>query len=679
MNRKCLYKTENELYGERYGLAVNRIKELRAENTEGKFHDYFEKVSLFVEKLDEIMKLAVSGELSKLGRDSLESINHEIYHEVLPENYDFSYCNPDYACRKLGKSYGRFLSMLFAKLHSLIYECYNGNMLVPSMFYELVLEIYGIVNDEDAKPSAVKKAIYYFYHDYCYELTEIFQKRRKNPAYNEIIDIVKEADLSKPDYLYLYGSYIGHNELGIHEYLKRADEKDIEKMADTFVSGYVRGFETQNMDFSSVQNVEIRYPVGFERVVRIAVNSFEKMGKKVLMYMDDSRRTGTSGVYPGRQFLYDHRNDEVFFYDKKYEKVKKECLDKVCQELSDCMGCYAGPACIETFGEERFTPVNKDTAIVPGEKENRIALSLRTGNSEILHKYTDYEKVSFTIIAYPLPDIGEDFEKIFTAVNEINTLDNEVYKEIQQRIIDVLDKGDYVVVKGCGNNKTNIKIMLHHLADPDKETNFENCTADVNIPAGEVFTSPVLKGTEGVLNVSHAFLEGFEYKDLVLEFKDGMVKGYSCSNFESAEENRNYIFENILFRHETLPVGEFAIGTNTTAYKYAGEFEIWDRLPILIAEKTGPHFAVGDTCYSDMEDFMTYNPDGKAIIARDNEVSVLRKTDRSRAYFNCHTDITIPYHELDYIRVHTPEGEYSIIEKGRFAVPGTELLNESLS
>ena len=30
--------------------------------------------------------------------------------------------------------------------------------------------------------------------------------------------------------------------------------------------------------------------------------------------------------------------------------------------------------------------------------------------------------------------------------------------------------------------------------NPDKETVFENCLADVNIPLGEVFTSPVLKG-----------------------------------------------------------------------------------------------------------------------------------------------------------------------------------------
>ena len=56
-----------------------------------------------------------------------------------------------------------------------------------------------------------------------------------------------------------------------------------------------------------------------------------------------------------------------------------------------------------------------------------------------------------------------------------------------------------------------------------------------------------------------------------------------------------------------------------------------------IAEKTGPHFAVGDTCYHMSEDHKVYNRDGKEIVARDNEVSILRKTEIEKAYYNCHT------------------------------------------
>ena len=111
----------------------------------------------------------------------------------------------------------------------------------------------------------------------------------------------------------------------------------------------------------------------------------------------------------------------------------------------------------------------------------------------------------------------------------------------------------------------------------------------------------------------------------------------------------------------------------------AKKYGIGDKLPILIAEKMGPHFAVGDTCYSWSEDIRVYNPNGKEIVAKDNSVSILRKEDVSKAYFHCHTDITIPYEELKSITVVTAQGEeIAIIEHGHFVLPGTETLNEPL-
>ena len=221
--------------------------------------------------------------------------------------------------------------------------------------------------------------------------------------------------------------------------------------------------------------------------------------------------------------------------------------------------------------------------------------------------------------------------------------------------------------------------MLHHLNDPAKETNFENCVADCNIPVGEVFTSPSLTGTTGVLHVTGVYLNELYYRDLCLTLTDGMITAYDCANFEKEEDNRTYIEENLLYHHRTLPIGEFAIGTNTTAYVMAEQYGIAGKLPILIAEKMGPHFAVGDTCYSWCEDIKVYNPNGKEIIARDNSVSVRRKEDVSKAYFHCHTDITIPYEELGSITVVTKDKkEIVLLENGKFVLPGTEILNEPL-
>ena len=165
----------------------------------------------------------------------------------------------------------------------------------------------------------------------------------------------------------------------------------------------------------------------------------------------------------------------------------------------------------------------------------------------------------------------------------------------------------------------------------------------------------------------------------IFTFRDGMITDYSCANFEQEEENLAYIRENVLFHHETLAMGEFAIGTNTAAYTMAQKYQIGARMPILIAEKTGPHFAVGDTCFSRSEDLPVYNPDGKECIARENSVSALRGEDPAKAYYGCHTDITIPYSELGLIEVIDGEGRaVELIRDGRFVLPGTQELNEAL-
>ncbi len=234
-------------------------------------------------------------------------------------------------------------------------------------------------------------------------------------------------------------------------------------------------------------------------------------------------------------------------------------------------------------------------------------------------------------------------------------------------------------IEGTNGNETDLTVMFYDLKDPDKETIFENCVADVNIPVGEVFTSPKLEGTMGVLHVKDVYLNGLPYKNLKLRLTDGMIADYSCDNYDSDKDNQDFIREHLLFQHESLPIGEFAIGTNTTAYVMSRKYGLESIMPILIAEKTGPHFAMGDTCYSHEEDSISYNPDGKAIVARENSVSALRNTDPLKAYFGCHTDITIPYDELGRLYAVAEDGsEYDIIRDGRFVLEGTEALNEPL-
>ncbi len=125
-------------------------------------------------------------------------------------------------------------------------------------------------------------------------------------------------------------------------------------------------------------------------------------------------------------------------------------------------------------------------------------------------------------------------------------------------------------------------------------------------------------------------------------------------------------------------MGEFAIGTNTTHTAWR-DYQIADKLPILIAEKTGPHFAVGDTCYSHEGGQYFLQSGWQSDCCKRKQHLCTEKESVEKAYLNCHTDITIPYDELDKITVIRKDGSTEdIIADGKFVLAGTEQLNEPL-
>lgn len=659
---------------ERYQIAIDRIREIKTEKlVEEQYIPYFQMVSEFILKLDCVYQEIKENKLEKYTIEQFQRLNDELYNDIYKENYDKSFANPTYAVKHLGEDYGQVLCYLYKSIRDLIGNIYRQELEIITLRIELFIEIYNhFENIEELQYDNIKDIIYSFEKDN----TEIFMEQKVDEAVNPdrrfAVDIVLNSDLTDIRYLYQYGEHIGDNEIKMAEYLNGLAQEKIDLLAHVYTEGYRRGFENAGKDLSIKNTVDIRYNIGFERIVKSAISDFGKMGLLPVIYPG-----GYNSTMPNKQYWFDHKFDEALYLDKAFIKRKLEVARQSYEARKEIAGEMAGPAVIEIFGENPFEPENKKEALALTKEQQKLSVDFRTEYVQIVQGYIKGDERSFTIIAFPIPEFGEKFEEMFDATVKINTLDAEQYGKVQQKIIDALDQAEHVRVAGKGNNKTYMNVELHHLANPDKETNFENCLADVNIPLGEVFTSPVLKGTNGVLHVSEVYLGELKYKDLEIKFQDGMIQEYTCKNFDTEEENRKYIKENVMFNHDTLPIGEFAIGTNTTAYVIANEFDVIYKLPILIVEKMGPHFAVGDTCYSFEEDVKLYNPDGKEIIARDNEVSALRKTDVSKAYFGCHTDITIPYDELGEIVAVTKTGEeIVIIQDGRFVLEGCEMLNE---
>ena len=628
----------------------------------------------------------------------LAGINKKLYEDVISDNYQSSYANPSHAVSIFGQDMGQAVALLAAEMRAAIPSVFENDADGLLIRMELLLMVNTSVNDfysdddglEDEKQlfKNIKEDIYAYVSDYyeteCEKRICALTEAEKGIA----VSLIRKysADTSATDILYGYGEYITDNELKTAEYVASLPEEEIDSIAGTLTEGYRRGFELTGRDLSIKKSAGIRYPIGFERIIAKAIDNLKKIGLEPVIYRSSQSlfngysvaKNGFFGANPNPQYDFDHREDLALVLDGQLVTRKLECLKAAWENHKDSAKIHAGPVVLECFGTKPFVPESCSNAIKYSEKQRGLNVRFRTESGTMTNHYIPGDERSFTIMALPVYDAGKDFEKIFDAVLKINTLDNELYFRIQQSIIDVLDTADHICVRGMNGNRTELTVALAELTDPGHQTKFENCVADVNIPVGEVFTSPVLKGTNGTLHVSRVFLNEIEYKDLSIVLKDGMVSDYSCANFEDPDEGRHFIEENILFNHKTLPVGEAAIGTNTTAYVLSKKYGFESLLPILIAEKTGPHFALGDTCYSHSEDIKVYNPDGKEIIARDNEISVLRKEDVSKAYFNCHTDITIPYDELGSLIAVAKDGrETVIIENGRFVLKGTEELNKA--
>lgn len=673
----------------RYELAIERIENIKGENTVSeKYRDYFRTLADFALLVDKLKEKIENGEYYKFSIEELECWNTHLYDDVLGEHYKTSYANPAFATEKFGIEYGRLLSFLYTELRGVIPYAFEKKTEYLDILFELFIEVYNQFEEEnEPEYEHVRQTIYWYASDYCDVFLADRIKEQIDPEDNFAADLIMNSDFNDVRYLYYYGEYVSENEKRTAMHLNELPFETIQKMADVYTEGYRIGFVNTGKNLSKKATVNIRYTLGFERVIRIAIENFRKMGLKPTIY-----RAGVSvltkrqhlkiGYYGGianKQYEYDHKDDQALILDRQFMERKLEVMRTTYEQYKDLARRHAGPACMETFGEEPFTPVSKSEAVKLNDKQKEISLEYDSKSSQIVNSYIPGDERSFTIVAYPVPEIGDQYEEIFDEIIKINTLDAKVYEKVQQTIIDALDQGTSVHILGNNGNHTDLRVQLYKLKDPKKETIFENCVADVNIPVGEVFTSPVLEGTNGVLHVSQVYLNELLYKDLEVTFSNGMVADYSCKNFEHELENKEYFLDNVLYRHPTLPLGEFAIGTNTTAYVAAKKYNIADKMPILIAEKMGPHFAVGDTCYSWAEDIKVYNPNGKEIVARDNSVSIQRIEDVSAAYFHCHTDITIPYEELKSITVECADGkEIEIIRDGIFVLPGTEILNEPL-
>jgi len=422
---------------ERRELCRERLTAMLTEQTVGEeYRDFFRAQAKKMLLLFDYEDMVESGAFAALTLEETREWFDQLYAEVLPEAYGTSYANPVYTVSLYGKKYGRLLAYLAAKLNAQIFYAAEKLPLFVVMAAELLIEIYNYFEEfHEFTFKECREALYSFDTDNA-ELY-YFQRAREqfDPEYTFVKDIITEAEGTDLRYLYRYGEYITENELGVAKFLQSLPRETIQAAAQNVVGGYLRGFQVMRVPLAKGQTVGLRFAIGFERVMKEVIRLLEAEGLTVASVRTQvagrhARKAGYTVTNVNIQYDYDHRNDEGLLADKQWYLRKEAAMHRVYEEKKELLALYAGPLVLETFGERLPLPKNKKEAVELDKRQQRLKVESTGRLGAMVERYLPSDHISFTIVAYPLPSIGEAFPEIFEETLRLNLLDNDVYRKV---------------------------------------------------------------------------------------------------------------------------------------------------------------------------------------------------------------------------------------------------------
>ena len=467
------------------------------------FNNYLEEIKKFMTKVGTFKENLETNYFEDESFQELQEENLSLFKNIV--EYKESYCNPAFAVKIFERELGQLLSAIYSDFRSLIKAIFtkNDNSIVKykefykklsgADDYDEILNLY-----RNFKRENLKDDLENFYSDN-------FTLSSKNHK------IFEDINLEDDRYLFRYGKYISENEIKLMNFMRKYPKDKLQNLAQIIVDGYIRGFEKDNKDITLRHKVRVIYNIGQELLIKEIFDLFKKSNLQGIAVL-------TETTSPNKQYEYDHNFDKALYFDENFITLEKESLNNMNTEITKEMLDCSGILYIEKFGETPFTPESKPENLKYSEEQTKLANNENMMKKQFVETYFSNKERSFCIVAFPSPEIGENFEEIYEDTCKVNSLDSNVYEPIQQVIIDNLDKGEFVRVKGQHGNETDIFVKMPKINNPEKETNYFNCTADVNIPLGEIFTTPELEGTNGLLHLKNVYLNDLEFLNLKLTF-----------------------------------------------------------------------------------------------------------------------------------------------------------------
>lgn len=280
MDYRTILQEENDAVRERLDLSMERVAAMGEDDIRQPYGNYFRCVSRFILMIGELVKEREEGK--KLSLSQLQERNHRLYEDILPEHYEESFANPDYGVKELGEGYGQILSALYTEIRGDIVYAFEMRLENITILNEVFLEVYNLFvqvweeGTDQPKEQQIKDAFYWYVSDYSDLLLPWRIREGLDPKLSFAKDIIMESDLNDLSYLYEFGEYISESELKLAAFMNTLPQETVDKMADTYTEGYRKGFSVMGRDITKKKTVVVEYQLGFERMIRKAVENFRK-------------------------------------------------------------------------------------------------------------------------------------------------------------------------------------------------------------------------------------------------------------------------------------------------------------------------------------------------------------------------------------------------------------------
>ena len=599
---------------------------------------YSSRLTAALSKLRALQRIRGDSELKE---EELLNLNNEIFAE-------FSYTYNSSICENNTRSYAFFLYILSFR------RALWGDSARLIETGELITLLHNTENtDEPVRRNILRSVLK--------DWRQIINNGNIMEQYSESSRPLELALLNRaePGRICSCGYLADKHTLDLNRHLGLITESRLRQLAADVSGSFIKSFELSGAERKPPAEgaiIRLIYRPGYERIILMIKEELERLQYRVLVVPPFSAQPENEAVFG--YFL----NFYAGLMDEELCELDFYCFKKAVEMYSEDIERNCGFIDIMSFSRRKTAPLHQPS-MIPDENSVKHFISLNARKVNLLKKYLNPEKTSFCFFPMPRPSGENNFPELLSGVLDVNSGKNWIGEALQESLVTSLDKAAEIRIEGTNGNETSMVIAMAGAEEEGERcgTNFNNTGMAQNIPAGEIFTTPQLAGTQGVFHLKSFYFQGHRFENLRLYFEDGRIQ--SCNSSSGPELVKNILMGG----HESLPIGELGIGTNAGAYKLISDFDLYETVPTLIAEKTAPHIAIGDSCYARKKTPVYNEYSGKEIHLAVNNAKL----------YNIHLDMTLPLNEIGLLSARIPgRDDFILIRDGAYIPHYLKEMNE---